>query len=1324
MRKFLSLVLSLSVILGIAGVPVQGARGIQYAWIECETSSTVISGDYKTATDVNASGGASLTLDSETEPVDHRVAVNFTLSNADNYDIYILGTPGTSGWSSSHKWRLDGEEEYQADTAADYISTCYVVAGVRGVGIGWHKLTTAQLDRGVHTLEFMVDKKRPQNDFAYDVLDTVLVVPADWGFVPVDTTTRPFDKSSIQVSYVSGSVSAQTVRPEETVEVTVGNRSAQRTAGSPKLFVSLVYQDEDVCRATGDMSTPLAQRAIGQEYMDTLSLTVPFNAPSGRYEVRTGLDGIPYADGSDYAVVGEITVDNGQTQVEVTPYTAEISNVVAPAAIEKGKRFQVTADVKWGKELDFDTTGYVALWKDDILYKVMEGEAKLDQDAETITLNVVQDEDLPDDSYDVQVGIHQYKTTQTERPKVTTSGANPVRVKYYKPLSNGSYTAYRDGKEIFWYVDQTGTAIYSGEPYIPMGGMFVFLYISAYSDDQAANKANLEQDLKDLAEFEKRGVKDLYINPVRSGNSVPVWAWQYLLDILEDRGWNYGLQINPGVTQTPTKAYYPHATDKVDPFVVHNVTQSGEVSVTSTKDFSQIFMDAVDSLYTVIDPADGSVVDSGKGTLKLDADGNLVYGANVTIPAGRSCSVYFTPNVLQTWGEPLNFFDDAEQYYAEIEKFSSKLRCGSHFRLFVDPTKNELGIYNNYESARFANDSFNQQYAGWLETKYGTVDKLNAAWKTEKPIASFQDAALYIPVYTAPKDENNDSFTVYVHMNTGEANRMDTHLGVSWNDYLDGRDDLFLQVNIKAADCVKKYTDLPVIYKHCSVQRRYFINPQIKGGFDGMGSEAYGAYNRAKGLVGTATSEVAQFARTGWTIVTETNTSEDIMHKYGGDLFGYPDQESLNQHMDSLLAGGAKGFYDFLLCDRFDKGFEQIYSQIHLQKPMEYMSEYVRNVTDERRKEIASKKYLEETFAYYPAGMNWWYPYNERGCVQLQDDTMNFKFLTYDAQAPKNIVQTNDVYVDSRLLFINIQDGPYSTIFGPDVSALLQNQPVDKRVCVIGHRNDLGAIPEIDRYYTAEKVAISEDETVQILKPTPTSTVLKTTEDGKPWALKDGEFYIIASDNMQVPDGKLNEVQYIKYAEELGVTDVSHLENLTEESVPQAGFADMEGHWAQSDVEAMRRQGIASGVGGNCFAPERDITRAEYVALIVRGMGYETVPYRDAAGIDKTAWYADTMQTAWEQGILPAEFLEEADRPVTRQEMAQVAALVMDIEQPAFDLSVYTDQAEITDPAAVQAVSQAGVMYGMDDGSFAPANNATRAQAVVIIRRLLQVKGK
>jgi len=106
------------------------------------------------------------------------------------------------------------------------------------------------------------------------------------------------------------------------------------------------------------------------------------------------------------------------------------------------------------------------------------------------------------------------------------------------------------------------------------------------------------------------------------------------------------------------------------------------------------------------------------------------------------------------------------------------------------------------------------------------------------------------------------------------------------------------------------------------------------------------------------------------------------------------------------------------------------------------------------------------------------------------------------------VLPTNSTAVGDHVLVVNLQDDPATTVWGPqlaDLGALEQN---GTKVVYMGLRDNLGALPAIDSYFTDQTVVLPNGHTAQVLNPTPTSEVLEQT-DGKVWALRDGNLWII-----------------------------------------------------------------------------------------------------------------------------------------------------------------------------------------------------------------------
>ncbi|ACI17337.1 hypothetical protein COPRO5265_0448 [Coprothermobacter proteolyticus DSM 5265] len=191
--------------------------------------------------------------------------------------------------------------------------------------------------------------------------------------------------------------------------------------------------------------------------------------------------------------------------------------------------------------------------------------------------------------------------------------------------------------------------------------------------------------------------------------------------------------------------------------------------------------------------------------------------------------------------------------------------------------------------------------------------------------------------------------------------------------------------------------------------------------------------------------------------------------------------------------------------------------------------------------------------------------------------------------------------------------------------------------------------------------------------------------------------------------------------------------SFTTVGLPTQTFDDIQGHWAQHDIELMAGLGIAKGVGDNKFNPDGSVTRAEFVALLVRSLDVPVEPVSETSfkDVPPDAWFAAEVEAAHKVGIAIG-FEDGTFRPyaqVTREQIAAfiVRAMNWTVEEEEVDalLSRFTDQAKISSWAKkeVAAAVQKGIVLGRPDGTFDPQANATRAEAVVMLKRVLQAAG-
>ncbi|WP_181438758.1 S-layer homology domain-containing protein [Paenibacillus sambharensis] len=179
-----------------------------------------------------------------------------------------------------------------------------------------------------------------------------------------------------------------------------------------------------------------------------------------------------------------------------------------------------------------------------------------------------------------------------------------------------------------------------------------------------------------------------------------------------------------------------------------------------------------------------------------------------------------------------------------------------------------------------------------------------------------------------------------------------------------------------------------------------------------------------------------------------------------------------------------------------------------------------------------------------------------------------------------------------------------------------------------------------------------------------------------------------------------------------------------------ASFKDVTKAWAKEAVEALAARGVVSGMGEGRFNPEGQVTRAEFITMLMN-LFELTDPYSSTSlsDVKAGAWYYEEIATAYQLGIIGGrpDGSFGVNEAVTRQDMAVMAYKAARYAQLELrgqgEAAAFADAASISPYAeqAVKAMQTAGVINGMGNGEFAPKAYATRAQAAVIIHKLLEL---
>ncbi|NQX67241.1 discoidin domain-containing protein [Paenibacillus alba] len=177
-------------------------------------------------------------------------------------------------------------------------------------------------------------------------------------------------------------------------------------------------------------------------------------------------------------------------------------------------------------------------------------------------------------------------------------------------------------------------------------------------------------------------------------------------------------------------------------------------------------------------------------------------------------------------------------------------------------------------------------------------------------------------------------------------------------------------------------------------------------------------------------------------------------------------------------------------------------------------------------------------------------------------------------------------------------------------------------------------------------------------------------------------------------------------------------------------FDDMNGHWAQKDVENLASKMVIDGTTDRTYTPEMKVTRAQFAALLVRALGLPTETTPDVfTDVAATQWYASEVGTAAKYGLVQGvgEGRFNPDQLITREQMVvmmmKAAHLVQGESQPeAATNTQFADQDKLSDYArsAVAEAADQGLVHGKTATNFAPQDAATRAEAAVLIKQAMQ----
>jgi len=178
------------------------------------------------------------------------------------------------------------------------------------------------------------------------------------------------------------------------------------------------------------------------------------------------------------------------------------------------------------------------------------------------------------------------------------------------------------------------------------------------------------------------------------------------------------------------------------------------------------------------------------------------------------------------------------------------------------------------------------------------------------------------------------------------------------------------------------------------------------------------------------------------------------------------------------------------------------------------------------------------------------------------------------------------------------------------------------------------------------------------------------------------------------------------------------------------GIIDMaDTKWAVEAVDALIAKKVISNPEDNKFRPNDNITREEFVKLVALAFVIDAEGEKTGfSDVSATDWSYEYIYDAKNAGIINGlgdgrfgkkEYLSRQDMAVMLKRCCDYKGIALNTEGEEL---VFSDNGSFSDYAvdAISALTKAGVINGMEDGSFRPLEKCTRAQCAKVIYLMIK----
>lgn len=171
-------------------------------------------------------------------------------------------------------------------------------------------------------------------------------------------------------------------------------------------------------------------------------------------------------------------------------------------------------------------------------------------------------------------------------------------------------------------------------------------------------------------------------------------------------------------------------------------------------------------------------------------------------------------------------------------------------------------------------------------------------------------------------------------------------------------------------------------------------------------------------------------------------------------------------------------------------------------------------------------------------------------------------------------------------------------------------------------------------------------------------------------------------------------------------------------------FTDTSTHWADSTVNVFVKLGVVTGYLDGGFHPNASITRAEFATVLAKVFGLSGTASSGSSLSDTSGHWAEASIRALQQKAIISGYQNGTfmpNREISRAEIIAMISKVIDLNSINVTASSsFSDLDKTWNKEQIGQAAAAGIITGEGNGVFLPAKQASRAEALTIVMRVLE----